>query len=396
EKGKYHEAYQMLDTSVTRVITETQNTTGWKQIAAKLGKFRKLSDTRAEDVKPYHFVFLKCEFDSGITDLKVVFKDNPAIVGYFFVPIQRYSIPSYADTSSTIEKAIEIVTGDYHLSAILTRPKKGTLFPVVVLVHGSGPHDKDESIGDNKPFKDLALGLAAKGIATIRYDKRTFVYGIKSSPDPKKITLQEETVDDAVSALTLARNFKELDQNKIFLLGHSLGAVAAPRIVKETPFVAGIIYMAGNSRSFEDVILDQMAFILPLEAPKQQADSILQEVTAQVARIRRRDFNDSTAKLPLGLSGVYWKDMKRYDQVLTAMSLETPMLFLQGDKDYQVTMKDFNIWKKSLRAKKNATFISYPGLFHLFMPGEGKPSDYKITGHISEKVISDIAEWIKK
>jgi hypothetical protein len=363
---------------------------------AKLGKLKKQLHSRVEEIKPYTDVFLTCAFDSGTLDLKVVFKDKPSIIGYFFVPTQKYSPPSYADTSAIIERPIEVKTGNYTLSGILTLPKKGDRFPIVILVHGSGPHDKDETIGSNKPFRDLALGLAAKGIATLRYDKRTFAYGIKSAPDPAKITLKEETVDDAVSALRLAKTFKEIDANKIFLLGHSLGAIAAPRIAKEAQFIAGIIFMAGNARSFEDVILDQMAYILPLQAPKPQADSILHVVTEQVARIRRRDFNDSTAKLPLGLSGVYWRDIKSYDQVVTAMQLTTPMLFLQGDKDYQVTMKDFTLWKKSLRAKKNATFISYPGLYHLFMPGEGKPSDYEKTDHIAVQVITDIAEWVKK
>jgi dienelactone hydrolase len=208
--------------------------------------------------------------------------------------------------------------------------------------------------------------------------------------------MKEETVDDAVSAMRLAKSYKEIDPNKIFLLGHSLGAIAAPRIAKEAGFAAGIIFMAGNARPFEDVILEQMAYILPLEVPKKQADSILDDVKNQVARIRRRDFNDSTTKLPLGLSAIYWKDMKSYDQVITAKSLQMPMLFLQGDKDYQVTMKDFTLWKQAFTGKKNATFISYPGLYHLFMPGEGKLQDYEKPGHISEQVITDIAGWIKK
>ncbi len=396
ETGKFHDGYLMLDTSVTKIVNEKQNTEGWKKIRAKLGAFKHQTNSRTEETKPYTGVYLTCEFDSGTIDLKVVFKGSSSIVGYFFVPVQKYKIPSYADTASTVERLVEVKTGTYTLSGILTLPKKGDHFPVVVLVHGSGPNDKDETINANKPFKDIALGLAAKGIATLRYDKRTFVYGMKSAPDPRLITMKEEVIDDAVSALHLAQTFREIDPKKIFLLGHSLGAASAPRIAKETPFVAGVILMAGNARSFEDVILDQMTFILPLQAPRKQADSILDEVKAQVARIRRRDFNDSTARLPLGISGVYWKDMKNYDQVETAKSLPMPMLFLQGEKDYQVTMKDFNLWKQSLASKKNASFISYPGLFHLFIAGEGKPQDYQTAGHVSEKVISDIAQWIKK
>ena len=396
QHGKFHDAYMRFDSSVAKMITESQNEAGWKKINAKLGAFKKQTRSRVEEIKPFTAVFLTCIYDSAQLDLKVVMNAQYKVVGYFFVPTEKYMPPPYADTSAVTERSVEVKTGTYILSGILTVPKKGDHFPVVVLVHGSGPHDRDETIGLNKPFKDLALGLASKGIATIRYDKRTYVYGVKSAPNPKLITLQEETVDDAVSALHLAQSLKEIDPKKIFLLGHSLGAVAAPRIAKETSFIAGIIYLAGNARPFEDVIAEQMAFVLPLQLPKKQSDSLLTIVTKQIAMIKHNDFNDSTTQLPLGLSGVYWKDIKNYDQLATAKSLAMPMLFLQGEKDYQVTMKDFDLWKKALVQKKNAQFISYPGFFHLFMNGEGKPSDYEKTGHISEKVISDISAWIKK
>jgi fermentation-respiration switch protein FrsA (DUF1100 family) len=396
ETGKFHEAYLLFDTSVAKVITDKQNEAGWHKIHAKLGALKKQTRARTEDTKPYTAVFLTCIYDSAQLDLKVVMNAQYRIVGYFFVPTEKYIPPPYADTNAVIERTVEIKTGTYTLSGILTLPKKGDHFPIVILVHGSGPHDKDETILTNKPFKDLALGLAAKGIATLRYDKRTFIYGIKSASNPKLVTLKEETVDDAVTALNLAKTFKEIDPKKIYLLGHSLGAVAAPRIAKETSFIAGIIFMAGNARSFEDVIADQMAFVLPLQVSKKQADSLLEVLKPQIAMIKRGDYNDSTAKLPLGLPGAYWKDIKNYDQVAAAKSLPMPMLFLQGENDYQVTMKDFAMWKKALADKKNAQFISYPGFFHLFYQGEGKPSDYEKSGHISEKVITDISAWIKK
>jgi fermentation-respiration switch protein FrsA (DUF1100 family) len=397
EQGKYHDAYLMLDSSVTKIVSEEQNTSGWKKIRAKLGTMKKQAKARAEEIKPYTGVYLTTEFDSGTIDLKIVFKESQRIVGYFFVPPVRYKIPPYADTSAIIERPIVVKTGNYILSGILTLPKKGEHFPIAVLVHGSGPHDRDETVNPNKPFKDLALGLAAKGIATLRYDKRTFAYGAKSASDPKKITLKEETVDDAVSALVMAQQIKEIDPKKIYLLGHSLGAVAAPRIAKETPFIAGIIFMAGNARPFEDVILEQMNYVVPMQLPKKQADSLIDLTTKQTAKIKHGDFSDSTGiRLPLGLSAMYWKDIKSYDQVAAAKSLAMPMLFLQGEKDYQVTMKDFNLWKSALSGKKNAQFISYPGFYHLFMPGEGKPQDYEKPGNISEQVIADIAKWIGK
>ncbi|MEI8135184.1 MAG: alpha/beta fold hydrolase [bacterium] len=396
EHEKFHEAYQLLDSSVQRVVSEEQSKGGWKHIRSKFGAFRTIMKSRTEELKPYIGVYLTLRYDSALIDLKVVFKDKAAIVGFFFVPPLQYTMPPYADTSKMTQRRVEVKTGDFTLGGLLTLPREGSNFPVVVMVHGSGPHDRDETIKDNKPFADLAYGLATMGIASIRYDKRTFIYGAKSSSTPATITLQSETVDDAVSALKLAQKIKEIDPKQIYLLGHSQGALCAPRIAKATPFIAGIIMLAGNARAFEDVIADQMAFLLPQQLPKKQADSVMEVVNKQIARVKKGPISDENGKLPLGLPAGYWKDLKSYDQVAVAKSLPMKMLFLQGEKDYQVTMTDFNLWKKSLASKSNASFISYPGFFHLFFKGEGKPSDYDKDGHVDKKVIDDISSWIKK
>jgi fermentation-respiration switch protein FrsA (DUF1100 family) len=78
--------------------------------------------------------------------------------------------------------------------------------------------------------------------------------------------------------------------------------------------------------------------------------------------------------------------------------LKTPLLILQGERDYQVTMDNFAAWKKGLAGRPNVTLKTYPKLNHLFIEGEGKstPADYEKPGHVSEAVIADIAGWIKK
>ena len=147
ETGKYHEAYLMLDSTVKKIVSEDQNTAGWKKIRAKFGHLNMQSKTRYEEMKPYVGVYLTCEFDSALCDLKVVFKDNLLIAGYFFVPVVKYNAPKYVDTSAIILRPIEVHTGSYVLSGILTLPKKGDNFPIAVLVHGSGPSDRDEKHG---------------------------------------------------------------------------------------------------------------------------------------------------------------------------------------------------------------------------------------------------------
>jgi len=133
------------------------------------------------------------------------------------------------------------------------------------LVHGSGPNDKDESIGPNKIFRDLAWGLASQGICVLRYDKMTFKYGKQLTPEMvEKMTVKEEVIDDALIALKLISKTNDIDTKRIFLLGHSLGATVAPRIGLQDPDLAGLIIMAGLTRSLEDTLLDQYTYIYNL------------------------------------------------------------------------------------------------------------------------------------
>ncbi len=130
------------------------------------------------------------------------------------------------------------------------------------MVHGSGASDRDETVGANKPFRDLAYGLAERGIAVIRYDKRTKVYGADSAPAGKEITFDEESVDDALSAIKLARSIPTINPERIYILGHSLGGTLAPRIVQRSDKVpAGIILLAGAARPLEDLFISQVKFL---------------------------------------------------------------------------------------------------------------------------------------
>ncbi len=141
------------------------------------------------------------------------------------------------------------------------------LFPAVVLVHGSGPQDRDETIGPNKPFRDLAWGLATYGIAVLRYEKRTRVYGQKLQQDKKLLTsftVYEETVDDAVSAVALLSQTPGIRPDRIFVLGHSQGGMTIPRVAQKDKQAAGFIIMAGLTRPLEDAILKQNRYLLSI------------------------------------------------------------------------------------------------------------------------------------
>ncbi len=309
-----------------------------------------------------------------------------------------YHEPSYAPkTGEFLEKEIIVKTDSFALKGIFTYPKNQKDFPVVVFVHGSGPSDRDESIGigPNKVFRDLALGLVANGIASVRYDKRTKVYPTKMNL--KTLTVREETIDDALSAITLAKSLPNISPEKIFLLGHSLGGMLAPRIAQEKTGLAGILMLAAPARPFEDLVYEQVVYSLKLDGSLSKQDSIsmkMYENLFQKVKVQ------TVTEPVLGLPPSYWNDLNQNPQLETAQKLTLPILILQGESDFQVSMNDFNLWQKALKDRQNARFQSYPTLNHLFMKstselGKAWTQEYEISQNVSEKVILDIVKFCK-
>ncbi len=312
-----------------------------------------------------------------------------------------YQPPSYADQQSFTEQSVTVGEGtQWALPGTLTLPKGTGPFPVVILVQGSGPNDRNETIGPNRPFQDLAWGLASRGIAVLRYDKRTFVYPKQTQAESATFTVQQESVDDALQAAKLVRSMPEIDSQRIYVLGHSLGGYVAPRIGQQDLSLAGLIMLAGGTRPLEDVILDQVTYLDSLNGgPTPAQTAALDELKAQVARVKDPKLSSSipASELPLGIPAAYWLNLRGYQPASVAAGLDMRLLILQGARDYQATTADFAGWQAALSGHSNAKLVLYPDLNHLFQTGSGKstPAEYEKPGHVAEKVITDIAEWVK-
>ena len=230
----------------------------------------------------------------------------------------------------------------------------GTVIGAVVLVHGSGPNDRDETIGANHPFRDLTWALADRGVAVLRYEKRTHQYPQRMAAI-KNLTVRDEVIDDALRAVARLRAHDRIDPKRVFVLGHSLGGMLAPRIGSEDRTVAGLIIMAGATRPFEQIAreqIDYLASVAPASAPadREAALQILMKAAPES----------------------YWKDLNAYKPAETAAALTMPILILQGERDYQVTLDDLRGWRAALGGHPGVTIKTYSSLNHLFLPGEGK------------------------
>jgi dienelactone hydrolase len=298
------------------------------------------------------------------------------------------------------EREVTVGAAPWQLPGTLTLPKGPGPFPAVVLVHGSGPNDRDESVGSNKTFKDLAWGLAGQGIAVLRYDKRTKTHG-KEIVQLTNLTVKDETVDDAQAAVDLLAAQPEIQAKHVFVLGHSLGGYLGPRIAAGDAKVAGLILLAGSTRPMEELAVEQVRYIAGLNGKiTPQGQEAIERVEKQVAAIRNPDLKPGTIVKFLGVAipSNYFLDLRDYHPAEMAATLHIPILVLQGERDYQVSTADFDGWKKFLGNQPTASFKSYPTLNHLFMPGSGPSSgaEYLQPNHVPEEIIQDIAGWVKK
>ena len=287
------------------------------------------------------------------------------------------------------------------LPGILTIPKGEGPFPAVILLQGSGASDKDESVGNLKPFRDLAEGLAERGIAVYRFDKRSYVYGMELMTN-KQITLVDEYLEDAVNAVQLVARQDRIDSNRIYVLGHSLGGNAIPAVAEElenaTVKARGFIMMAASPRPLDVLMREQYDFIyslMPEITAEQQAEK--DTLFAELDKLQDLDSlteDDAVA----GVYSAYWKWLADYDILQAAGKITEPVLLLQGEEDYQVTMEDFGIWKDALGKKENWQMISYPGLTHVFTTGQKTEGAavYSRSDRMDAQVIQDIADFVAR
>lgn len=375
-----------------------------RQLEAQYGALQSTSSWRQQETQGIMFYYRDMTFGTTALRLLLAFDADGRMntIRLIPAPVQADSPTAVLDSTKAVERDIIVETDAFRLPGTLTLPRieKGRKVPCVILVHGSGPNDRDETIGPNKPFRDLAWLLAQHGIAVIRYDKRTKVYGNNSVPKGRKLDMDTETCDDALSAVRLAATLPEIARDSIFVLGHSQGGMMAPRIAQRSKDVAGIIILAGLARRFEDAIMQQSEYIASLTGTvSPQVRAQLDELQRQVANVKQLGttaFNDSIP-LPLGLPKEFWEFLRTYNAAKTASALSCPILVLQGGRDYQVTMDDHRLWTMTLAIKPHAQLKVYPKLNHILQEGDGKwtPTEYNEARPVPAYVAEDIAGFIR-
>jgi dienelactone hydrolase len=391
---KFADATQHFDPTMKSALSADQLSAVWLQIGSTYGKLNQWKIIQHSMLTGTDVFSVVLAFEHGKLIATVSVRPQTGeIAGLYFKPMTTKTAassspatsPPYANATKFRSEAVTIGDDPWKLPGTLTIPAGNGPFPAVVLLAGSGPHDRDESVGANHVFKDLAEGLSSRGIIVLRYDKRTFAY---QTLDPQKTTVKEEIIDDGAAAVHLLRTRPEVAHDRIFVVGHSLGAVMAPEVARKARPVAGIVMLAPNGRKLPAVIV-------------QQVRDIGQASPEQLAELERQANEISEHKMPraqyfFGAPAAYYYDLDARDEVAIARTLGVPILILHGGRDYQVIDEDISIWQTGLKGDPKVQVKTFPTLNHLFIAGTGKPgpAEYETPGHVDGAVIGAIASFI--
>ena len=314
-------------------------------------------------------------------------------------------VPTFAFCENNGLMAEAVSIGEPALPGTLTLPENAAYpLPAVVLLHGSGPNDRDETVGQTKMFRDLAQGLAAQGVAVLRFDKRTLIYGSRyTHEDLKTFTVDQESIQDAVAAAQILRADPRIDPNRIYLIGHSMGAMIAPRIAQENPgLFDGIILLSGTPKTLGDIVLSQnQAIVDALPALTKAIGQIQMQGLRKEWENLLNSSEENAKKLTVfGQPGYYFWEMAQYDTGEILQSLDIPVLIINGGRDFQVVDADgINAWT-ALNLPENVQVIYHPELNHLLMdpdaPEEarGTVKEYDTPCRVSQEIIEKIAQFI--
>jgi len=323
-------------------------------------------------------------------------------------PVKPYP---YHEEDVSYESKAQGVT----LAATLTIPPGKGPFPAVLLICGSGPHDRDESLLGHKPFLVLSDYLTRHGIAVLRADKR----GTAKSTGDYKTATTADFATDAEAGVAYLKARPEVNPHKIGLIGHSEGGVIAPIVAAKDPDVAFIVMMAGSGVRGDEILVAQGALIeaaMGKSAEDVEKDSATQRKllnlveTEKDEAVRDKKMREEMAgRIPDAqieatiqqLTSPWFRYFLSYDPAPTLRRVKCPVLAINGEKDLQVPpQQNLPAIRMALEEGGNKHFeiVELPGLNHLFQTAKtGAPSEYAgIEETMSPAAMKTIADWVLK
>lgn len=359
-----------------------------------LGALQSRGEPQITEQQGMQVVAWPLQFANGAVIAQVVVDAQDKVAGLMLRPAPPTAAPPVPPQAGYSEVAFDVPQARGALPGTLAVPQGKGPFPGVVLVHGSGPQDRDETIGGSRPFLDIARALAAQGIAVLRYEKRSHAHPEQFQGS---FSIDDETTDDAVAAVAALAEDARVDGARVFVLGHSLGGMMAPRIASRAAQARGAILWAAPARDLLALLAEQNRYLLGLDGSiSSEEQAFLDTLDAQIAAARS-SAPATPAQLPLGVPQAYWHSLLAVDARAEAKALGKPMLMLQGGRDFQVPDTDWTLWQQALQGRTDVQWQRFAELNHLGIAGTGASSlqEYGRAGHVDTRLVDAVAGWVK-
>lgn len=310
-----------------------------------------------------------------------------------------YSAPSNARFTA---EEVTVEAKGFTLAGTLLLPKTGKApYPVVVMITGSGQQTRDEflplpGLEKYRPFRQIAEVLADNGIGVLRVDDRGV--GKSKGLETLKTATSASFADDVRAQIAYLRSRRDIDPNRIALIGHSEGGMIAPMVAETDPRIAAIVLMAGTAKNGETIIAYQVDQSLEGDATLTEQERAKARADQQEA-MRKAIAGDESAPEPLRVP--WTRYFLTYDPLPTIKKVKQPILILQGEFDRQVTEDQAEMLSKAAResGNKDVAMHVFPGLNHLFLPSKtGAVAEYSSleTNTIPDSVIKPLTDWLVK
>lgn len=396
EQGKWQDVEALFAPNLRAAVSADAVRAGWTTEAVPLGDLAGLGLPHAEEIDGgLTRVSVPVSFARGDLTVVIATAGDGLLHGLRLAGAAEWAPPPYAAPKRFAEHEVVVGAGPLAVPGTLTVPRGGGPFPAAILLAGGGPFDRDGTAGPLKPLKDLAWGLAGRGVASLRFDKVSLVHAEVLAEMPES-TATDEYLPYARDAFRQLQQNPEIIAERIHLVGHSMGAKMAPRIAEAEPGIAGLVLLAADAVPMQRSVVRTVRHLVWLGIVPPEAAAAVEQ---QAANVEREDLSSSTptGELPLGYSGAYWLDLRSYDPVATAKNLSQPMLILQGGRDYQVTeADDLALWRAGVGGRPDVDIRVYAADNHMFAPGAGPstPAEYSAASNVDPAVVDDIALWI--